>query len=45
MKYVTKIILIIRWVWTEEADNSSESRSIKARSTGEGSIGSWRGCG
>lgn len=25
----------IRWVWTEEADNSSESRSIKARSTGK----------
>lgn len=31
----------IRWVWTEEAGNSSESRSIKARSTGEGSFGSW----
>ena len=29
----------------EEAGNSSESRSIKARSTGEGSFGSWGGCG
>ena len=35
----------IRWVCTEEAGNSSESRSIKARSTGEGSFGSWGGCG
>ena len=31
-------------MWPEEAGNSSESRSIKARSTGEGSFGSWRGC-
>ena len=35
----------IQWVWTEEVGNSSESRSIKARSTGEGSFGSWGGCG